>query len=284
MFNFLKRLKIDPKSRLKENLGNFSLPTFPSVVLEALDKIRHPKSDSDAIAKILSTDPGLTVRVLKTVNSAAFSTSRKIENIRQAVAMLGLSQLETMLLSVSVSNALPRENTECYNFNDFWSASVMRATMARNLAAIMCPRQKVDCFTTGLLQDMALPFLVRNYPQEYLQILGQWRSQGGNLADIERSVFDWDHAEAATWLCAEWNLPERLAIMIGGHQGSLEVGQDVPPPVKIVSLLRDTKRDNGMTLIASLLQNDFDWDEERVKRFLDDSQESSKELLRMITG
>lgn len=283
MLGFLKLLRIDPKSRLRKTLGDFKLPTFPSVVLEALEAIRNPKSDAAVVAKILATDPGLTVRILKTVNSAAFSSSRKIDNMRQAVSLMGLSQLETLILSVSVTDSLPRADCDCYNFDDFWSAAVLRAALSRCLADRVCPMQRVECFTAGLLQDMALPFLVTQHPQAYKSILTAWRTGTEDLTVLERMEFDWDHAEVATWLCNEWDLPEQLALIIGMHHGSMKLDGEAPLPIRLVSCIRDSNENQGLVEFEAAVKEECGFDDDTVAELMDASREAADELTAMMT-
>jgi HD-like signal output (HDOD) protein len=282
MFKFLKRSTVDPRLQLQKALGEFSLPTFPSVVLEALDAIHDPEIDARAMAKILATDPGLTVRVLKTVNSASFSSIRKIDNIRQAVSLMGLSTLEALILSVSIADALPRVDNPCYDFADFWGAAALRATLCRSLADRICPTQRIECFTAGLLQDMALPFLVKQHPEQYAEILTTWRAGDADLAVLERQEFDWDHAEVATWLCSAWDLPEQLSICIGKHHGSMEFEGAVPLPVQLVSCIRDCRENDGLAAFEAAAREKCGFDDNAVADLVTASREAATELKQMM--
>ncbi len=95
----LKLLKKNPKKQLKKVLGDYELPTFPAIAQQVTERIRDPNVSSAAIAELISQDPGLSARVLKTVNSAAFSPVEHIDSMNQAVAMLWLSPLESLVLS-----------------------------------------------------------------------------------------------------------------------------------------------------------------------------------------
>ena len=98
MFSFLLRKKTDPKARIQEALKGYALPSFPGAIMETLQRIRDPESSASGIADVLALDPGLSVRLLRVANSAAFSPSTKVENLAQAVALVGLSQLESLVL------------------------------------------------------------------------------------------------------------------------------------------------------------------------------------------
>jgi len=282
VFEFLKRSKVDPKSQLHKALGEFSLPSFPTVVLEALEVIRDPGSDAGAIAKILATDPGLTVRVLKTVNSASFSSIRKIDNIRQAVSLMGLSSLEALILSVSITDVLPRVDSPCYNFVDFWGAGALRAALCRGLADSVCPMHRIECFSAGLLQDMALPFLINRNPEQYNEILTAWRTGSDDLAVLERKAFDWDHAEVATWLCSEWDLPEQLSISIGMHHGSMKLEGSVPLPVRLVSCIRDCDENDGLADFEAAVKEKCGFDDDAAADLITEGKEAAIELQQMM--
>ena len=83
MFSFFKN-KVDPKVKLQKVLKGYQLPSFPAVILQILQKIRNPDSSAMDIAKSLSLDPGLSVRLLGIANSAAFSPKNRVDNLRQA--------------------------------------------------------------------------------------------------------------------------------------------------------------------------------------------------------
>ena len=62
------------KTRL-ERCSN--LPTLPSVALKVLDLCQRENLDLPEIAKVITNDPALAAKMLKTVNSPAFALLRK---------------------------------------------------------------------------------------------------------------------------------------------------------------------------------------------------------------
>ena len=75
----LQRLfRKDPTAELRKMAGKFELPAFPRVAMEVRSLIRDEASTNEQIAACIKRDPGLTVRVLQTVNSAAMSRKRSI--------------------------------------------------------------------------------------------------------------------------------------------------------------------------------------------------------------
>jgi HD-like signal output (HDOD) protein len=282
MFSFLKKKKVDPQASLKKILGDYEMPSFSSAVMETMQRIRNPESCAQDVAEVLSLDPGLTVRVLQIANSAAFSPARKIENLSQAVALIGMSQLESLVLSVAVNDTIPRKPLPGYDFNQFWKASIRRAVLARNLASIFCANRKAEVFTSGFLQDLAIPFLVSQMPDEYGPILEEWHTGGRDLIELERGVFEWDHAEVATWICHKWDLPENIASAIGGHHNDKDTDYSCPPPVSLVSNIRETEEKPGVEALIEAAKSRYGLAAEETREIVESSFQSSEDLLQLM--
>lgn len=281
MLSFFKK-KTDPKAGLQKALRGYSLPSFPSAIMQTLERIRDPNACASSVAEALSVDPGLSVRVLRLANSAAFSARNKVENLSQAIALVGFSQLETMVLSVGVGGAMPGRTSPGYDAARFWRASARRGVLAHSLAAILCPGRGSECFTAGFLQDMAVPLLARQDPERYGPILERWHREGGDLSEMEREVYDWDHAEVATWMCHEWNFPENITAAIGGHHGASYEGYGHLAPVSLVARLREGDEDLGLDGLIEEACSRWGIPAESVLNLIEPSFEKGDALARLM--
>ena len=89
MLKLFTRAKTDPATELKAIHDGYELPTLPGIYLEALQQVRDEGSSAATLADLLSSDPGLTMRLLRTVNSAAFGVRSSIKSVHHAMSMLG---------------------------------------------------------------------------------------------------------------------------------------------------------------------------------------------------
>lgn len=227
---FLKKRPDDPAAELRSVLGNdVQVPTFPSTVIKALEVLRDADSSAQDVALVVGGDPGLTVRLLKLVNSAGFSPARPVNSVDQAVAVAGFGAVESLVLSVGVNAVLPKIDVEGFDQARFWRAASLRATTARAFANQLHPVSASLCFTAGLLQDMAVPLLA-TARADYRPVLQQWHAGGEDLHKMETAAFGWNHGGVAELLCAQWELPNALASAIGGHHG----GEDTAAPPGVV--------------------------------------------------
>lgn len=59
------------------------------------------------IADLVTQDLALSAAVLKTVNSPAYGIARPLESIRQAVTLLGVETLVTLVTAIALRNQIP---------------------------------------------------------------------------------------------------------------------------------------------------------------------------------
>jgi HD-like signal output (HDOD) protein len=282
MFSFFKN-KIDPKQKLKKILAGYKLPSFPAVVMQILQKIRSPYASASDIAQSLSLDPGLSVKLLRIANSAAFSPIKKVENLTQAIALVGLSQLESLVLGVGVAKGIPNKMCQWHDPKSFWLIAARRAILANELAKILCPAKESECFTAAFLQDMALPFLACHRSEDYEPIFKKWHLEGGDLARIERESLDWDHAEVATWICSEWELPENIALAIKNHHNpSADEEHETLGPVKLVSILREDESNDGLDEFIAAANDVYNIPNEKMQEIIEPSFIKARDLAKMI--
>ena len=71
---------------------------------ELVGALSNPDSDFEHILSIIVSDPALTLRVLRTSNSAAVGLVNRISSIRQAVVMLGLDQIRRWAMLMIVDD------------------------------------------------------------------------------------------------------------------------------------------------------------------------------------
>lgn len=250
MFGFNK------KKRSEALLTQYDIPTFPSTVLNILSKLRDPEVTINELASSLEVDPGLHVRVLKTVNSVAFGLTHKVNNISHAVNLLGRSRLESLVLSVAVKDGLTKNNqAQWLNMSDFWAISARRAAMARGLSNILHPNVQSDVFTVGLLQDMAVPVLANSGGERYREIYQTWLGcDQCNLAEQEQELLNKDHAHLGAQMAEYWEFPQSLVDAIKSHH---DASDKAPLSVRIAALIKGSAESDSSQLIVEKAQQMF---------------------------
>jgi len=98
------RLNLPSESDIKSvlRLDDKKLPSFPQVAAKLLEASRDETVSLADLSKILETDPGISVRVLKIVNSAFYGLGRKVIKLSDAVVLLGLDEIKKVALGMTV--------------------------------------------------------------------------------------------------------------------------------------------------------------------------------------
>jgi HD-like signal output (HDOD) protein len=254
MLALLKRLVggPDPKTALVESLGDAPIPTLRKTALDALQALRDPGVALTRIGEVISSDPGLTVGILRAANCGS-GPSRKVADVRHATVVLGRAQVEARLLRIAVQEALPQGDAPGFDHGRYWRTAQKRASIAREIAHVVEPANATVAATVGLLQDLAVPLLAHRRPREYGPVLESWQRDGGDLEARERDAFPWAHSDVGGWLCSSWGLPEHLGALISGHHAV----DEAPPSVALVSLLSERGDEKEMERLVETARSRF---------------------------
>ncbi|MDR2261235.1 MAG: HDOD domain-containing protein [Azoarcus sp.] len=204
-----------------------SLTMLPSVYYRIREQLDSPDGSIGTIAHLVETDPALTSKVLKLVNSALFGFSRKIESISRAISILGLQQTHELVLAMSVSAVFDGIQPRRMDMKRFWQGSMMTALTARELAHATCSPASERLFVIGLLADIGHLVMYQSVPGQAIE--AQISAGGGRetLPEAERRIIGCDSAEVGAALMDSWKLPPNFAEIIGAQIDPPRAGSHV---------------------------------------------------------
>lgn len=131
--------------QVPQTLKQHSLPANKAVVLGVLRELANPELDINRLESVLANDVALSYKLLRYVNSAAFSRRREIESLRDAIALVGgklIQQWAMLIILDSINLGKPQELIRI---------AMIRAHMAENIAGYLQPKMMSMMFITGLL-------------------------------------------------------------------------------------------------------------------------------------
>lgn len=118
--------------------------TLPTVYVGIKRVIDDPNASLNDVAKAISVDPGITVRLLTAVNSALCGFPRRVETVSRALSLLGMQQVHDLVLATSLATAFAGIRPKQMDMLHFWRGSVSRALAARALAR-RCGSRAAHC-------------------------------------------------------------------------------------------------------------------------------------------
>jgi EAL and modified HD-GYP domain-containing signal transduction protein len=133
-----------------------------------LGELADPDLPMSRIEQLVGSDPGLTLRVLRTANSAATGTASELSSLRQALVLLGPRRLRAWIVLALLDGGSSRDASQ-----DVWSV-LARAHATQRLATA----ERELGYTIGLLSGAA----------ELLGAKAEDVAQGAGLGQQARSA------------------------------------------------------------------------------------------------
>jgi diguanylate cyclase (GGDEF)-like protein len=191
-----------------------NLPSLPSIAVQILELAGKPNVDIAEIARLISKDPALSTKILRTVNSSFYGRSQHVGTISHALVILGLQSVKTLVLGFSLVTTLSKDKHRGFNHLAYWRRSIYAATAARTIAIKMNVVQQEEAFLGALLQDIGMLVLDQVLGQSYSEICGKSPTHL-DLVKAEAETLGMTHAEVGAILAEQWKLPPILVTTIG---------------------------------------------------------------------
>ena len=200
----------DPNKTLDRIASNASrLFTLPAVAMKVLELTENSKVDTTALKQCLETDPALTGKVLRVVNSSVYGLSREVSDLNQALALLGTKPLKLLVLGFSLPAGL-FEGIVGDVLLRYWRHTLVKAVAAREIAETFWRRAGDEPFIAGLLQDLGELLLIQELGEPYIRFLQEVDGHHVEIADLERESLGFDHTQLTARLLQHWKLPSVL--------------------------------------------------------------------------
>jgi HD-like signal output (HDOD) protein len=196
-----------------------NLPPFPAVATRLLQVVSREDVNLNEVGRLISSEPVFAADVLQIANSPAYGLRCQVKSITHAIVVLGLERIKGISLTRAFGKHLKATLKEVA-LQRCWQNSLAGALLAEKLAR-PCGIELGLAYTAGLLRDIGRLALLVKYPEEFANMLAVSQTNGYDLMDTERELFDVDHCQAGCWLTEKMNLPPELRDVVGHHHDKL---------------------------------------------------------------
>lgn len=194
------------------------LPTFSAAALEVMKMADGANTRAQDIAKVVSQDQAMSVRVLRLANSAFYGMSRKVSSLPEAVVVLGMRTVKNLAM-VAATYPWMSKPLKGYDLGpmQMWQHSFGTALAAQILASKSRKCDDQLAFTAGLLHDVGKVALSIWIGEKLKAILYYAEREGITFDEAERKILGYDHTEVGEHLGKNWNLPDEVLAGIRYH-------------------------------------------------------------------
>ena len=196
-----------------------SLPTLPELYQELTEALQSPNSTADKIAAIIAKDMSISAKVMQLVNSAFFGLSRKIDNIGQAVGLLGAETINNIVLVTQVFGKFDEKQVQEFGIREIYSQSLAVGTSASKLMKYVTKDRKLadEAMLAGMVHELGKLVLINSNNEAWRQLYLERNNLTMPLYEAEREIMGTTHAEVGAYLIGLWGISNKVVEAVAYH-------------------------------------------------------------------
>jgi putative nucleotidyltransferase with HDIG domain len=216
------------KGKLRDLLGGMgTLPSLPSIYLEVVNELKSASASTESIGRIISKDMGMTAKVLQLVNSSFFGMARHISSAREAVVMLGVDVVKTLVLGIEVFSQVSQKAMAVFPVDSIYAHCVRSGGIAKAIATMeKMDKEEIDnAVIAAVLHDIGKLILVEYFPDRYREVVAAVKKEKCPVFMAEQQIFNVSHSQVGAYILGLWGFADTVVEAVAFHH---HPGENVP--------------------------------------------------------
>jgi len=203
------------QEKISAVVSGYQVPVKPEI-LSSIDQLMSTKEpDIEKIARLISSDVGLSASILKIINSPLYGMNRKVSKIKQAVMILGLKTISSLVTATLLKQSFSGKSS--ISLERFWDDANDIANAMIFIGRQIKTKIPVDMlYTIGLFHNCGIPLLALKY-ENYKNVLIEANTAGEDFTAVEERHFQTNHAVLGYFISSSWYLPKEICQLILQH-------------------------------------------------------------------
>lgn len=201
-------------------LGSVPIPAAPAAFMDLREQMQQDDPDIDAVSASIARDPGLSARVLKTVNSPFFGLRSQVTSIRQATVLLGLPNVANIVAGLALRQAMEAAGGPAPEH--FWDSPVNVGMVAARLVQRIPGASPDQAYMLGLFHDVGMPLMMQRFP-DHADLACDPAYEKHGMVTCEDGRYGTNHAVVGYLVSRSWGLPSHIGELILRHHEVDEV-------------------------------------------------------------
>jgi putative nucleotidyltransferase with HDIG domain len=194
------------------------LTGFSPTVSQVLKITASEKCSMEQVAKAVSQDHAIALKVLKLANSSVYSRGDRVDTVHKAVLRIGMQSIRQAVLNIGVVERFGSLAFEQHLSTPlFWEHSIACGIIAAELAHALKHKEPDIAFTAGLLHDLGRVIYAERLGEQYVHVLEAARAMQSPLEEVESRLLLMSHAEVMDKILHAWRFPKDLVSPIVFH-------------------------------------------------------------------
>ena len=162
------------------------------------------------IANAIGTDPSMTAKLLRVVNSAYYGV--KTTSIKHAVTYLGMRNIRDLVLSTAIFDMFNNNDVPERVFQPIWQQSFLCSKIVNMSYKILKKKIPSHASLAGLLINIGIVFLLKQFGSRYINMIQEIKQLSNevrkvSLENLEIEAFGFTHSEVGGYLLNWWEIP-----------------------------------------------------------------------------
>ena len=230
-----------------------SLRPMPSNVTRIMSEIEKQNVSIDILVGLIGLDQALTALVLQMSNSVSLGYSRTCSTLNEAIMLIGLGRLKTILLTSSATGMMKRSLSGYrQGAGELWHHSLVVGVASEWLAQALHYPNPEEAYVSGLLHDIGKLLLDQVVLNNYNEIIDSVQKYQMPLWQVEEKLIGIDHAKVGGLIAEHWNFPVILVDAIRFHHAPsfARINQRLPAIVNLANSFSQDYQLTGSALLS----------------------------------
>lgn len=199
-----------------------NIPPRPALLMALQREIAHEHPSIKKIVNLVERDVAIAGNLLAISNSAMFNLNRRIENVQDAITLIGLNNCHAVITRLLARRALAHGRMMMPRF---WDVSEKRSWGMMYVARQTAKVAPELAYNFGLFCDIGIPLMMASFLDygDTLTVANQLEHNG--FIELENSRHRINHALVGAMLAEHWHADPLVVLAIKKHH-SYEVMSD----------------------------------------------------------
>ncbi|MCA9124805.1 MAG: HDOD domain-containing protein [Planctomycetaceae bacterium] len=209
-----------------------TLPSVPSIYAQVLEELHSPHGSVERVGQIISQDVAMTAKILQLVNSSFFGIRQLVSSPSQAVCLLGIELVKSLVITVGVFSQFDDRSRPAIDIDRLVRHSLLVGDLAQRIATQLgaSAAEANEALLAGALHDIGKLILATERTDEYVNM--KQLASYGDLPpwQVETTWFGTSHADIGAYMLSLWGLPNPIVEAVAFHHEPSKI-EGVPPVV-----------------------------------------------------
>lgn len=223
---------VDEKIKKSINQKIAVLKPLPVASLKLFDLLKNPQTSASEVATVIKTNPFLSARILRVVNSAYYNLPVEVTAVGRAIILLGYNNVRSLIFQDALQSTISREeHAKQSGFDQLWVHSTVVSACAHYLSLNMFRSPENEVATIGVLHDIGKYFF-------HLLVGAGEKVEGVPTLIQEDEQYGINHPLTGSILAEKWKLSDVIAKCIQfHHHPTFFPPESVPAPYQKLTFI-----------------------------------------------